>query len=326
MGNASKIKQITEISLLRPIFLLIIVLYHCICYYCEVWQPSKIITEYDICGRIAMPIGLTGFTFISGYLLYFFYKQGKYSEYKPFLINKTKRLILPFIFWGIIIQLLFKECNLWNNPLHLWYLPMIFLCYVIGYIICPLIKKIKGEVWLIIIFLTTILFQRIFNFHYIAFYFSIYFPFFILGMSIDTFNIKKKNILIIALFSLIILIILSILISTHKTNLIFTRGCLERLRYASCIGILIFLFKNIAIIFNDNIIQKPFWQLLNKYSMGIYIFHHIYLSLLLKIKLYSNFMDKYIIIAPLITFIIIISLSILTAKLTSRIKILQHFI
>ena len=89
-----------------------------------------------------------GFTLISGYIFYYLrYERKHYSQFGPFVMNKVKRLAVPYVavamLWTIPINNPFYHftardiflrfiCN--NNSFSLWFLPMLFWTFVIAYI------------------------------------------------------------------------------------------------------------------------------------------------------------------------------------------------
>ena len=82
------------------------------------------------------------FTLVSGYLFYYLIiEQGSYKKFRPFLIGKVKRLIVPYVFvciiWVIPIADYFFRYNtievlnryiLGTNPNQLWFLLMFSGC------------------------------------------------------------------------------------------------------------------------------------------------------------------------------------------------------
>lgn len=92
-----------NINLYRAIAMLMVVLYHCTCYYAHPTWPfgegpynpvMKILTT--LMGGIHMPI----FVFISGYLFWSFKFQGKYKNILQFYQTKFYRLLVPYLFVG----------------------------------------------------------------------------------------------------------------------------------------------------------------------------------------------------------------------------------
>ena len=88
-----------------------------------------------------------GFTLVSGYIYYYLrYERGKYAEFVPFVKNKVKRLLVPYVavsvLWAIPIgQVFFKDSpagiladfGLGLNSAQLWFLLMLFGVFMIAY-------------------------------------------------------------------------------------------------------------------------------------------------------------------------------------------------
>lgn len=128
----------TNLSYLRIVAIVCIVLHHCFCVYTG-WPPNtgiiQIIPNWSsLLSELIKTFGLTIFTFISGYL--FFYQKKKHLCFVSFVWNKTKRILIPAIIFGVLYWILFpqymyKIFPACINGTHLWYLPMIFLCMLI---------------------------------------------------------------------------------------------------------------------------------------------------------------------------------------------------
>ena len=82
------------------------------------------------------------------------YESGKYQHFKEFLINKLKRLIVPYVFvcvcWVIPVSCfffnytagdIFKKYVLATAPSQLWFLWMLFDIFVIVYCLSDVIYK-----------------------------------------------------------------------------------------------------------------------------------------------------------------------------------------
>ena len=87
--------------------------------------------------------------FVSGAIYYWRINKGKYSSLKSLIVNKFKRLIVPFLVIGILYSIPIKyiigmlEGNiinniissiLWLNTGHLWYLLILFNIFIIFYL------------------------------------------------------------------------------------------------------------------------------------------------------------------------------------------------
>lgn len=139
--------------------------------------------------------GLGVFTFISGFVL--FYQSHKYEAFTHFLIKKTKRILIPCLFWGCVYAMFFGSymSSSWPaavNGTHLWYLPMLFLCIVVTsshfYSKYPFV--LVAFSYIVFLLLSKFTHFRTFTEYYI------YFPVFYAGFWMNRLNIEdvlRKN-------------------------------------------------------------------------------------------------------------------------------------
>lgn len=139
--------RLDEVTLMRTILALLIVFMHSFTCYNGSWkEPAGYvdIPLYKWLARISFAYTLEAFVFISGYLFAFQRITLKRTEGGISLIaNKLKRLILPSIIFSIIYFLLFYEYKGLGNAVysiingcgHMWYLPMLFWCFVFGWLL-----------------------------------------------------------------------------------------------------------------------------------------------------------------------------------------------
>lgn len=139
--------RLDEVTLMRTILALLIVFMHSFTCYNGSWkEPAGYvdIPLYKWLARISFAYTLEAFVFISGYLFAFQRITLKRTGGGISLIaNKLKRLILPSIIFSIIYFLLFYEYKGLGNAVysiingcgHMWYLPMLFWCFVFGWLL-----------------------------------------------------------------------------------------------------------------------------------------------------------------------------------------------
>lgn len=138
-----------SISVLRVLALCCILMHHSMCMYWG-WPPTDFewgeLHSFPFEGLISSSLklfGLTTFTFLSGFCLY--YQRDKSSTYGHFLWNKVKRLLIPCLLFAFLYWLVFPTMMFDNSPIngtHLWYIPMIFCC-----IILTSIQTFKPKLW-----------------------------------------------------------------------------------------------------------------------------------------------------------------------------------
>ena len=131
--------------------MVLVVFYHSILFWNGAWfteNPAKTSSLLSFVAAWLNSFHVYGFALVSGYLFsYLKLEQGKYTEFGSFVINKAKRLVVPYIFialvWVIPIQCLFFESNwstifrkyvLATSPSQLWFLAMLFDVFIISWL------------------------------------------------------------------------------------------------------------------------------------------------------------------------------------------------
>lgn len=146
-------KRLTEIDLIRCLVIIFVVLYHCLAPYCGGWPMPKGLsanTLYWWIGKAVYCGMLEAFVCISGYV-YAFTSAKRQMNIGNLVKNKIRRLIIPCIFWGIVFILILSSdpnwgsyttyYSLFNGVGHLWFLPMLFWCFILEYILNKFIKR-----------------------------------------------------------------------------------------------------------------------------------------------------------------------------------------
>lgn len=130
-----------EISFIRPILLFLLVSYHAFAPYCGAWDAS-IVTDNEVYKWLAYAFRafrLEAFVFVSGYVFaQQILKQHKFASLKQLIYSKFKRLIIPCWVFGLAYALIFNNLQ-WGGVIcgigHLWYLPCLFWCFILTFLI-----------------------------------------------------------------------------------------------------------------------------------------------------------------------------------------------
>lgn len=245
-------------------------------------------------------VGVQVFLFMSGYL----YGQKNIKNNKEWIIKQLKKIFIPYYIYVFIIFIIYFifERNLltWENieslfllktifslPKglgHLWFITIIFICYLIT----PLLQKIvKSDIYsnkkkILLIFIIIILFESMFFQDYI-------YPdicniiCYILGYIIAYEKEKGKNkifeysIIVMALISNIIKVTglsqINVKVIDSILNILVLNS---HILLGSAIFIIFYkLFKNINILLNET--RKKYIDIVDKYSYYIYITHHVFI-------------------------------------------------
>lgn len=150
---SSKGKILSEIAVIRPILIILLVVYHSFIIYQGGWSEPigfEHNRAYWWISKASYSFMLEAFVMISGYVYAYQASLNPPSVQngggKQLIFSKLKRLILPSVIFSIIYFALFAEYEslascvyiILNGAGHMWYLPMLFWCFI-G---CYLIEKV----------------------------------------------------------------------------------------------------------------------------------------------------------------------------------------
>lgn len=146
-------KILENCTFVKTILMIIIVAYHSMLFWGGQWfTVQQVVIKSNILKYITVWLNtfhIFGFTLVSGYLFeYLKHENNRYQEFLSFLINKTKRLLIPYLFvaffWiipNIKIWHLYTNHQIINKfvlctgPSQLWFLWMLFDVFIIIYLI-----------------------------------------------------------------------------------------------------------------------------------------------------------------------------------------------
>ena len=112
--------------------MIIVVFYHCLCGYSNIWGEEyswqTVPTWYHL-SHILVYFHIPIFTLMSAYLYGHLSCSGRYQSSCSFICKKTKRLLIPYIVWGLLICIIQKWdlTYLLCGISHLWYLFFLFM-------------------------------------------------------------------------------------------------------------------------------------------------------------------------------------------------------
>lgn len=136
-------QHLLNIDLLRIILIVLMVFYHSFCFYIGAWGMPlgvKPVHVYSVLSELSYSFFLETFVFLSG-LLYGVSSANRTGNVKfsKILMKKFKRLMIPSIVFSFLYFLCFKEYTSITTTLytillgcgHLWFLPMLFGCFIL---------------------------------------------------------------------------------------------------------------------------------------------------------------------------------------------------
>lgn len=328
-------KYLNDIIVFRFIVLLCLIIYHSTAFFIGAWEKPILYEEnigtniYSWISRGSYAILLEGFTFISGFL--FALQIGKYTL-EEILRKKAARLLLPAIVWGVVYVLVLNRSTfkpnayfifvILNGVGHLWFLPMLFWCFVFTYLLTNYLKK----VWKVI-FCALILcgISRCFSNSYLgigtAFKYLLYFVFgFYVCMYkslIFYYCLKWKWVLMVISISLFVIYYQLPILCNGSNSFI---GNLSRLGISTAYKLsgVLSLFLYINTFFVDKSVNSVLY-VFSKLSMGIYIFHQMIIDFIY----YHTKMPEYvnILLLPAITIVFALGSSVLFSWILLKMKL-----
>ncbi len=316
--------------------MIFIVLYHCVCYY-GIWKIFPEHQSYDNIElwRAACNVALNTFVVISGFLFgYLYIEKVKYRDKKSFVINKIKRLLVPYFFWGIIAWCLFPNVqpfiDIFYGMQHLWFLLMLFDIFVISIFMIDKFLNwslfTQCSVFFVVLSVNMIL-QK-FDILYVDNYFGIltaikYLPAFMVGIMIAQHKwgeqISQWNDLRIVSF--LGLSICAVIFMAVMKVLPFGLMYINIPTFVFIVFLYGFLSKH----YHGNL--PSVIQNLDSCSLGIYIIHHLLIwGILFYIPNILELMNEHFILAPIILFIGILATSWLLTNLFKRNNYTAHLV
>jgi fucose 4-O-acetylase-like acetyltransferase len=229
------------------------------------------------------------FVSISGAIYYYLRQEiGKYKDGKKFLLDKAKRLMIPYIFFGILyvapvmvgfnftednfIKYAIKGIILSANSRHLWYVFMLFNAFVIVYFTEKYVNKMHkllSIAGIFVIYLMSVKLPNILQIkdtaeYLIYFYLGYLFQ---ANKNILATKLKFNKVTVVLAFMLnVITLYLSLNIQT-KWFIINT------ISLCSAVFGMISVYSIINMLFNTNIFNAKLYKELKRNSFGIYLFH-----------------------------------------------------
>lgn len=324
-----------EVIPIRLFLIVTLVFYHAFCIFSGAWAPIEGYPEipiYSILDKFSYACLLETFVFISGYIFgYQVRKKGLIAlSANNIFIKKFRRLIIPSMLFSFFYVLLLGNItqpitqtlySLINGVGHMWFLPMLFWCFVGVYVFEKL--KIKNNIVLGILFLIMFLsaiplpFRIGTSFYYLFFFY--------IGYSFQKLEWKLPRSK--SLFALSACLFVAAFILKLQIDNIYGGGLsiLKILHYASSIlirafcagmGIMLLLYGAMRIINYVNFGSSSLIYLSNC-CFGVYLFQQFVLKFIYNSKL-PYIIDPYLF--PWVSFVVSLIVSIVLTVLFRKTK------
>ena len=326
---ATENRKISSISIMRVTAMTMIVAFHSIYFYSGMWKVlgGIYVPVWEKADRFLDSIDLSMFVFISGFLFgYLFIHKQKYRDIKKFLLGKIRRLIVPYMVWGVFLIVPIPSLFNWRDLLfgicHLWFLLMLFWIFLFAIIITTFWKKPLNNlsIALIILFLYALWigFKCYFPYHhFLCIESSISYTLaFFIGFICAEKELWNYSSVFVGPCTLIALAALFVHIFFYQPfdSIIIEDLYIRFFSYISIVGLFIILNhvrKTPPVLLR--IVDK-----LDNLCMGIYIFNPIILISLLLIPPVNKFFVVNYQIGPLLLFLVSFSIPLLIASILNN--------
>lgn len=325
--------NLQDVALLRVFATFSIVIWHAYCsYICwgVVNTPANEFYSY-LFTRVFPDANMPLFTFIAGYLFCFLLKEkGKYLRFKEFFINKTHRLLVPFLVLGAIINLCEYGKNivdlLYGTPNHLWYCLMLFYVFIAAWLASKYLRGGGLNLILMLLSFLVVCYGR--GALSVKIPLGLYLPLFYYGFFYAGFVFRER--LEQRFYDYKILIGLAFCI--YVFSCMFYNRHMTLLLALSQI-ILLFVvskwFCNTNFYSNSLKLQK-YIDVASKYSFGIYVLHQWIIWNMTRephLLAYTKpMLEQHYVIAPIIASITIFSLCLVITCLLCKTKVGRYFL
>jgi hypothetical protein len=330
---------ISEVAILRPIIILLLVLMHSFAPYVGAWESifendgSLIWPLYRLLVKLISGFRIEAIVFIAGYIFaYQTIDLGRTSKFKDFILSKLKRLYLPCLFFGIIYYFCFYNqgsfdisnfiLKVTSGCGHLWFLPVLFWCFIIGWFLNN--YRINHFIALGVLAFISILpipFIPLGISRSIHFYFYFYFGYLLWIYRNEIMKYAKVR----YIFGLLLLYISSVICSEYFiTDIFMSKYVLFALTSSvdflmAIFGILFSYLLVCRYTYKPNFVLSPKVFYLSSVCYGIYIYHQFLLKYLYYYTSFPILIGE--VLLPWVSFILVTLVSYVLTVLSLRTKV-----
>lgn len=333
--------EIVNCTRVKGLLVLFIILYHSmIVFASKSWfrvpeHPSMVL---GVIAQFLNSFHIYTFTFISGYIYYYIRnEEDRYNNITIFIVNKIKRLIIPYIFvtlvWVIPVYVYFFDVTsediivkflVADSPEQLWFLLMLFWVFIIYHVLSPYINLhyIIGTEMIFMLYFVGAVWD--FTLDYFQIFKGMQFIlFFHLGFCWRKFGEKWGNKIyqipsIILVVGQVILFVLSVYIGRLNHNFII------KIMDLGVSSTLTHTYGSIScfIVFQKIVAQKcmknnRFLTIVSKNGMCMYLFHQQIIYFVLAIVM--NRIPSIVMVA--ITFVVTTGVSLVVSMILTRFRV-----
>lgn len=311
-------KQILwEVCIIRVILIILLVLYHSFAPYCGSWPSIPDSDNIDIYLWIALlsySFMLETFVFISGYV-FGFQVSKKSLDTKKTIRNKIKRIILPSILFSYLYLLSFSTIHvdsldslisILSGVGHLWFLPMLFWCFILTILLEKSSLNYKFAILLVlsmsILSLIKLPLRINQSFNYLIFF---YIGYLLRRKQYDISRFCKKSIIVI----FFILYIIAVSCGIYLKSILIDGTLIAKIvKFSySLFGVITIFLTSYYLVYIKGFKLSTFFLQLSNICFGVYIFQEFILRFLYYKTNLCYVIDSYSL--PWICFIITLIIS-----------------
>lgn len=349
ISHKSRQNILYEVVPIRLFLIISLVFYHAFAIFSGAWKPINCYPEvkfYAVLDKLSYACLLETFVFISGYILgYQVRLKGRDSvlNFKKLLISKFKRLLVPSILFSIIYLYCFGDMtkpilllfyDILNGVGHMWFLPMLFWCFIF----IPFVERINMTYrWTILLILALIYFSVLplpFRFGVALYYFLFFYVGYLFQKNqlITKYSCTKIKLFVSLIAFLGIFTLKYLFDDSYIYNNLNGRILLKIVFYimqttlkAVCASLGVFLLLHISLIFLNKR-ERSIWNnllLLSECSFGVYLFQQFILQYFNRSNL-PYMINPYV--YPWVSFVLCIVISVFVTFLFRKTKIGKQLI
>lgn len=295
--------MLNNTKFVKTILMLLVMLDHACAFWTGNWfqgEPAIAAASLSILCSWLGSFNVFSFALVSGYLFAYKVRKGDYDSYPPFLKNKAKRLLVPYVFVMLMwvapisqyffqwdIGYLFRKYILCIDPSQLWFLWMLFDVFALVWPLREVFMNKPGIGWIVALgfFCAGVVGKKVIPNVFCIWTACQYVPFFFLGMRIRLREEKNDNIDLSKnwhlLAALDILLFAAVQYVDTRSEMMWRVASVGMTFLLHAVGSLMAFSALSAIAKQIPWGKSKEFRTLSSYSMPMYLFHQqiIYISL-----------------------------------------------